>query len=733
MILSTYILFKKYFIPIVVYFDMILGIVTIKAQELSWKHTGGPMGGIVGDLGIDSKGNIYAGTYPLFQNGLYKSTDNGESWNELNLPFEIFDLYSISVYSIYITKSDHIWVGTDQQLGPYLSTDYGQTWQNKSNGYGTSECWAIGQSLDSVLFAGDGQYNQLYYSTNYGDSWKFSANLSPLVFATDSNNIVYAGTFTGLYSSTDNGLSWIPNNRFVNIPIASILIDENNNLYCGTGYYNNGNGLFYSSDGGKNWEQLGLTEKVVLSLAFDSDGNLFAGTQEDGLFVSDDLGESWYQLNDGLYRKDIFRLKINKKGNIFIGSEGGSNAGPGGGGVFRSTNGGISFEHIGLPISRVNNFVFSGDSVIITATPSGVQRFNRITRRWKNIGLYIVESVAITPSNILYAATRDEGLYKSTDLGESWSLTNLTKDSMMSVYNLQAINDDTLFAATPPYSLMRTTDGGTSWDGLSIKGGPGLFFKNSTLWAIGYVSHEEVLFKSTDFGETFGSVYTSFGTSSTNSTNPIAATENGYVFLASHDTELNGIVRSSDNGSTWEKVLSLDNIRPSVYADKSGLVITGTVILNNSDTNKIYLSTNFGDSWSTFVQPTKFGINITDIEQDSSNTFFFGTSSGGLYEVDIITDVRTHPTKKYDFYLSQNYPNPFNPTTTIEYSVPFPNIVQLKLYNMLGQQIKIILNEYKQAGYYKINFDASNLSSGIYFYKLTVGERSKTKKMLVVK
>jgi photosystem II stability/assembly factor-like uncharacterized protein len=98
-----------------------------------------------------------------------------------------------------------------------------------------------------------------------------SATLPPLVFATESNNIVYAGTHNGLFATTDNGLTWAQNSFLSNIPVSSILIDSSNNIFCGTGYYDNGNGVFYSTDGGQNWTQIGLSGKIVLSLAFDAD------------------------------------------------------------------------------------------------------------------------------------------------------------------------------------------------------------------------------------------------------------------------------------------------------------------------------------------------------------------------------------------------------------------------------------------------------------------------------
>jgi len=78
------------------------------------------------------------------------------------------------------------------------------------------------------------------------------------------------------------------------------------------------------------------------------------------------------------------------------------------------------------------------------------------------------------------------------------------------------------------------------------------------------------------------------------------------------------------------------------------------------------------------------------------------------------------------FDLSQNFPNPFNPTTRIEYSIPEGGIVKLLIYDINGRQISQLLNEYKSAGYYNINFDGSNLSSGIYFYKLQLESGANT-------
>jgi len=86
-----------------------------------------------------------------------------------------------------------------------------------------------------------------------------------------------------------------------------------------------------------------------------------------------------------------------------------------------------------------------------------------------------------------------------------------------------------------------------------------------------------------------------------------------------------------------------------------------------------------------------------------------------------------------DDYLLQNYPNPFNPTTTISYSILKQSIVSLKIYNYLGQEIISLINENKNAGTYSIIWNASNYTSGIYFYRIQTDKYIQTKKMLLLK
>jgi hypothetical protein len=81
----------------------------------------------------------------------------------------------------------------------------------------------------------------------------------------------------------------------------------------------------------------------------------------------------------------------------------------------------------------------------------------------------------------------------------------------------------------------------------------------------------------------------------------------------------------------------------------------------------------------------------------------------------------------------QNYPNPFNPSTRVTYAIPLWEKVKLTVYDVLGRVVKVPVNEYKQAGTYTVEFNASDLPSGVYMYKLEAGNFVDTKKMVLIK
>ena len=136
------------------------------------------------------------------------------------------------------------------------------------------------------------------------------------------------------------------------------------------------------------------------------------------------------------------------------------------------------------------------------------------------------------------------------------------------------------------------------------------------------------------------------------------------------------------------------------------------------------------------------GSVLNDATGISSNGFIIvgnGTNSasgldeGYFISVNGLTSVRESRQNTFNFLLSQNYPNPFNPNTKITWQTPIAGHQSLKVYNILGNEIVTLVNEFKEAGNYEVNFDASKLSSGIYVYKLQVGNFIDIKKMILLK
>jgi hypothetical protein len=136
------------------------------------------------------------------------------------------------------------------------------------------------------------------------------------------------------------------------------------------------------------------------------------------------------------------------------------------------------------------------------------------------------------------------------------------------------------------------------------------------------------------------------------------------------------------------------------------------------------------------VKPGLPNLTIYGLAIDADNNVFVGALGGGVWRRPLseLTDIKIEgkdiPT---DFVLKQNYPNPFNPSTIISYSLPTRQFVTLKVYDVLGKEISTLVNEEKPAGGYTVQFNATNLPSGVYFYRINSGNYSETKKLLLLK
>jgi hypothetical protein len=174
--------------------------------------------------------------------------------------------------------------------------------------------------------------------------------------------------------------------------------------------------------------------------------------------------------------------------------------------------------------------------------------------------------------------------------------------------------------------------------------------------------------------------------------------------------------------------------RNGVYSDIYGAILdlNGAAInqfmISNQENNQIAPAILYGQDESLLVTYSGY----TDVFNNQSvNTMrIWGKFIDDFVNVD---DDKQSNSIITDYSLSQNYPNPFNPTTTIQYSIPYTSNVSLKIYDILGNEVAKLFDEYREEGSYEVDFNATALSSGLYFFKLQAGNFIETKKMIFLK
>ena len=249
--------------------------------------------------------------------------------------------------------------------------------------------------------------------------------------------------------------------------------------------------------------------------------------------------------------------------------------------------------------------------------------------------------------------------------------------------------------------------------------------------------------------------------------------DNGKNFSS---TNWGQVWKSEDNGTTWQTVDSLDvstsDPRHILVVDSSFSLWTVSsqnaplpVNLQSFTFNQIQRNVKLNWMTSTETNNAGFEVQRTEFRSQESeiwNKIGFVQGKGNSNEpVSYNFEDRNLQTGKYKyrlkqidhngnyeyfelagvvdvgvpskFDLSQNYPNPFNPVTKINFDIPQSGLVSLKIYDILGREMNTLINEIKDAGYYTIIFDASKLSSGVYFYRLTSGGFSSVKRLVVLK
>ena len=162
-----------------------------------------------------------------------------------------------------------------------------------------------------------------------------------------------------------------------------------------------------------------------------------------------------------------------------------------------------------------------------------------------------------------------------------------------------------------------------------------------------------------------------------------------------------------------------------------GFEIERKIIVNSKEGSWVTIGFKDGHGTTTENQTYRYIDDISEIQVTSLNYRLKQIDYDGSYSYSNIVFIENPA--PVDFALLQNYPNPFNPTTRIQYRVANSSKVILKVYNTLGNEVATLVNEEKPAGVYSIELDASNLTSGVYFYTLDAGSYTQTRKLVLLK
>ncbi len=337
------------------------------------------------------------------------------------------------------------------------------------------------------------------------------------------------------------------------------------------------------------------------------------------------------------------------------------------------------------------------------------------------------------------------------NVGGSLEWANITSHVNKDLNRIYIQSEEAIYIVGDTATILKSVDLGITWQKLSLglEINSDLLDVNGTQSTVFVCGDNYTFYKSTDGGETWG--WTGLGKRLS------TKAEFGYNRIFFYDDSLgyaggpHGLVlKTTDGGTYWapQYLENFDEVNDLYFMTPE----MGGLVGPNGTTR---FTTDGGESWFEDTTVTSyiagreikrivpFGRDYGTVLGTEGLTTFIAPDSTYLDSVVITSVENTNQTIK-EFHLYQNYPNPFNPTTKIRYSIPVgthlpagrqgrAESVQLKVYDILGKEAATLVNESKQPGIYEVEFDASALPSGVYFYQLTSGSFNVTKKLVLLK
>ena len=623
---------------------------------------------------------IFAAAY----NGVYLSTNDGVSWQLKNSGMLSYDF----IKYLTIDANNILYAATEMYSGQmYKSTDQGETWVQCNTGLPNDEVSGLECSNNTVFVS----YKNagIYRSTNAGVNWELTSSQIPnFEFNALSKTVdgkILSATSGGVFYSQNLGSNWIkPNNSITHLEITSINFTKNSNLFVGT---NNG-GIFRSTDQGQNWEQFELIDTDngydVNGIEYHSENNIYASVHGNvinkSLFLSTNSGNSWSHIGVGnSTQSGLTCLYIDQTDKIYCGEFSK---------FFWTTNAGVQWVNQPCSFSWIKDMVSNGNGIVLAGTyGNGIYRSTNNGIGFIESGLANrnVRAVAVDKYGVFYAGS--EGLYKSTDNGITW-IQVIPPSVISTVYDIKVANNNTILAAGR--GLFISSDDGVTWQ--SVQSG----VENTYLTCISLDSLDNVYVGS------YNGVYL------LNKPVPVEFLSFSSS-VVDDDVTLNWTTATETNNSGFQIERRETKNERSEDWESIGFI-------NGNGT------TTETKSYSYIDENLSSGIYQYRLKQiDFDGTFEYSN----IVETEIISPAK--------FSLEQNYPNPFNPSTTISWQSPINSHQTLKVFDVLGNEVVTLVNEYRTAGIYEAEFNATKLSSGIYYYQLKAGDFVHTKKMILMK
>ncbi len=513
-----------------------------------------------------------------------------------------------------------------------------------------------------------------------GDHITWKGGLS--VFGTSINNVLF-----NFYEANSIEIKNIDVRGTILAPYANV------NFISGV---QNGQMIAYSLEGAGQFNNVhfignvpGQTILVNIAEVIDMDQHDPDSTPNNGVSTEDDYASvtitinpqnqpvndpnNWQLVNNFSDANAVLTIASDQNGNLFSATSGGN--------VYRSSDDGENWESININSKNVWS-IMNNNNLLFAATDNGVYVSSNNGNDWELKGLENndVRAIVLDNSKTLYAATWNNGILKSNDNGNSWiAMSDGIGNAQITSLIVNSNNE--LFVGTFGNGLMRFNSSEAKWNKLNIE-------NVDYVWSLGINSDDEI------YVGTYGSgVYTS--------------KDNGNTFVAMNEG-LNG---------KYVYSISFD-VNKNIYVNSSE---SGVFVMNN------------GESKWTLVGMNGFGVTSIAVNPNTKS-IFAGTKEGQIYTKPVdITDVNDKSEIPTEFKLEQNYPNPFNPTTTIEFSVANKEHISIVIYNILGQEIRTLMNSELNPGNYKVTFDGKGLASGVYIYRLSSNSATFVKKMILQK